>query len=158
MRDHSHHFIMYTYDANATNLTPEGVIRELGEDMERFTQRQFFIGAQEAEFTYEFPSGAAISLPANAGVDLNSHYVNGDTKPITGEVYANLHTTSDVQRLAQNLLWNNTQFVLPPQQTTVLRDTLTLPADVDVFSSLRTCTAAASRFEFMCSAARMMAS
>lgn len=132
MRNHSHHFILYSYDA-LTGLPSEGVTRELGDEMENFDKRGFILGAQEASFDYQFPPGVAVEIPAHQGVDLNSHYVNPGDATIKGEVYVNLHTVDHVDRIAYSLLYPTQNFVLPPKRTTVVRDTVPATFNADVF-------------------------
>jgi hypothetical protein len=59
--------------------------------------------------------------------------VNGGDKASTGEVYVNLYTTDNVQRTAYSLLYPTQSFVLPPGETTVVRDTVDATFDVDIF-------------------------
>lgn len=134
MRDNSHHFIMYAYPPNTPASPPAGIFRDQGGDMEIYAAyRQFFLGSQVADFTFEFPEGVALALPPRAGLDMNSHYVNPGTTPMQGEVYVNLHTTDNVQRIAKDLLWGDDSFVLLPYRTTIVDGTIPTDEDVDIF-------------------------
>ncbi len=134
MRDNSHHFIMYKYPQGSPFTPPPGVFRDQGGDMEPYAAyRQFFLGAQVSDFTFEFPEGVGIALPANAGLDLNSHYVNGTQSPVKGEVYVNLHTIESAKRLATDLFWVDDDFVLMPYQNTTVRGYISTDKDADVF-------------------------
>lgn len=134
MRDNSHHFIMYAYPKNAPMVPPVNTFREQNGDMEMYAAyRQFFLGSQTSDFTFEFPAGVALPLAANAGLDMNSHYVNGTDAPINGEVYVNLHTTDKAQRLARELLWSDDSFVLLPYKTTVVEGYIPADENLDVF-------------------------
>jgi len=135
MRDNSHHFILYNFDGNATHLPPLGRVRDLGNDMdEYFTERNFFLGAQTAEFSYRLPPGVALRLPGSSVLDLNSHYVNPTSGTIKGEVYVNLHTISAPQRIAQNLFWSNDSFFLPAFSSTTVKTMLPpAPSEADVY-------------------------
>ena len=67
----------------------------------------------------------ALKLPAQTGLDLNTHYVNRTGEPSTGEVYMNLHTVdkASVKHEAKIINMNNTDIDLPPgRETTVTAD------------------------------------
>lgn len=74
---------------------------------------------------YRFPAGVALRLPANAALDLNSHYVNKTNSELSGEAYANLHTVdaSQIQHVASTLNLPNLSFELPPKQRTTISKT-----------------------------------
>ncbi len=135
MRDNSHHFILYNYVEGTSKFPTLGKVRDLGDDMDEFfDDRNFFVGSQSSEFSYRFPPGVAMRLPANSVMDLNSHYVNPTAKSIKGEVYLNLHTTDAPTTVAQNLIWSNTQFSLPAYKTTTVHTTLpAAPSDADIY-------------------------
>lgn len=134
MRDNSHHFILYTYPSGSTMVPPEGVFRDQGGDMEQYAvARNFFLGSQVADFTYEFPDGVALPLQGGAGLDMNSHYVNPGSAPIQGEVYVNLHTIDNPARVAKDFFWVKQDFTLHPFTTTVVRDTQSYANDIDIF-------------------------
>ncbi|MDB5034433.1 MAG: hypothetical protein JWQ98_1674 [Chlorobi bacterium] len=131
MRDHSHHFVLYGYD-DRNGAPPLETPRELGKEMANFGLRTFMIGSQAVEFSYQFPPGIAMALPAHQGVDLNSHYVNHHDEMLTGEAYVNLYTVPSAQRIAQSLFFGPQNFQLPPGKRTVVRDTVISPSDVDL--------------------------
>lgn len=134
MRNNSHHFILYTYPKGAISFPPIGKMRELGEEMDEFfSKRTFFLGSQTANDSYRFPAGVALLLPGNTVFDLNSHYVNPNGTVMQGEVYVNLHTTTTAQRIAQVLFASQTNIYLPPYQTTVIKDSIQSPLNVDIF-------------------------
>lgn len=131
----SHHFIFYTFDESLpTTITPEDrVIRDLYDESgnEIFLnllplQYHIFVsGTQWPTMNYHFPEGVALRLPANTGLDLNSHYANGSNEVIQGEVYGNLHTVpaSEVVHVAENLQLNNQNLFLPAGQVTTVERT-----------------------------------
>lgn len=134
MRDNSHHFLIYNYTSTAPVTPPTGAIREQGDDMELYAAyRNLFVASQEADFTYELPPGVALYLPANSGLDFNSHYVNATDAPIQGEAYVNLYTIPSAEKIVLPLLWNNDGFVLAPNRTTIVRDTLWAGYDSDIY-------------------------
>ncbi len=138
MMQGSHHFIGYLLDSTAPTLVKRllfipNKIRDLhlpdGSDdplvLTTMAFHDFFTGTQTPRLDYEFPKGVALKLPAQTGLDLNTHYVNRTDKPSTGEVYMNLHTIekSDVKHEAKIINFNNTDIDLPPNRiTTVTAD------------------------------------
>jgi len=137
MRAGSHHFLIYNFRANTPSsiMPKEGVIRDIWDANGGFNMlnaapmqyHTFFGGTQWPRLDYTFPEGVALKMPANAGFDLNSHYVNKGKEKITGEVYANLHTVdkSQVKYEANILDLNNTNIFLPPKQKTTLQKSFT---------------------------------
>ncbi len=127
MRNNSHHLVLYSFQANTPSLVipQEGVIRDLrnldntiniGTTL-AMGYHTFLAGAMNPNYSYTFPAGVALKMPANMGVDMNSHYVNANsTGNITGEAFANFHTVdaAEVQHAASTLNLANTSFSLPP--------------------------------------------
>ena len=132
MRPGSHHFILYYYRASTPdNILPQAnVYRDIRDSsgnlnfdvVQQMGYHQFFQGTQTPYLNYHFPPGVALRLPAQTGLDLNSHYVNRSTQAISGEVYVNLHTVDlkEVQHIAEILFLNNTNIILPPNQVTTV--------------------------------------
>src|SRR5262249_18409521 len=87
----------------------------------------FFAGTQWPLVRYSFPPGVALRLRANKGFDLNSHYVNRTSSPMTGEVYVNLHYAdpASVQHIADVMILGSQDFSLPPHQPTTVEKTFT---------------------------------
>ena len=82
-------------------------------------------GSQWPSIDVSLPPGVAVRLPKNILLDLNSHYVNRTSQPITGEVYTNLHFAdpSEVEHEARFFSLNNLDISLPPGKvTTIERD------------------------------------
>jgi len=140
MRPFSHHLVLYTFDPQQTpkSMLPAfNVIRDLrnpdgsyNNSTEALMNYHTFLGGsmiQEDE--YNFPPGVALKLPAHAGIDFNTHFVNYTPNTIPGECYANIYTTdaSKVQYEAQPLFIPNTDITLPAQQQTTLMQTTTNP-------------------------------
>ena len=130
MRGGSHHFLIYDYPDGNSPRTED--FRDFWNSNGTFNiataasilDARFVFGTQWRETSYQFPPGVALRIPANAGLDLNSHYVNSTNDLKMGEVSINLHTTppSTVQFVAENLFENYTDFSLPPmKETTIVR-------------------------------------
>ncbi len=94
----------------------------------------FFGGSMTPTGGFQFPAGVALELSANAVLDLNSHYVNTTNAPITGEIYANLHTVarSAVSQVAHTLFMNNESFSLPARQRTTITKTFKVSATTTI--------------------------
>ena len=131
MRPGSHHFIVYNYPDGKP--TPESnVYRDSRDSKGRINvvvssqvndlfPNSFFVGTQTPYVNYRFPPGVALRLPAGSGFDLNSHSVpSPEGKP--GEVYANIYTVDrgEVEQVAYQTNFNNTNINLPPNETTTI--------------------------------------
>jgi Repeat of unknown function (DUF5648) len=137
MRANSHHFVLYAIDpATPTQSRPvPNVVRDLRDTngVLNFATAitiayHIYVGGSMApDSTYTFPPGIALELPANTGLDLNSHYVNKTSNSLTGEAFANLYTVdkSAVSKIARTLNLNNTNIQLPANKTTTLSRTFT---------------------------------
>ena len=135
MRTGSHHFVLYTFAANTPSvIIPQpGVTRDIKDangayqiaTLAAMGYHVFFAGTQAASGEYTFPAGVAIRLPANAMIDVNSHYVNSTTTAINGEAEANLYTVpaSQVQFEALALNLANTDLTLPAARDTTIKRT-----------------------------------
>ncbi len=135
MRPNSHHLVLYTFDPSTpkSQLPQFNVIRDLRNPDGTYivsTESEmnwhlFLAGTMIQEDDYNFPAGVALELPAHAGVDFNTHFINYTPSSIIGECYANIYTTnpSNVQHLAQSLFLINTDITLPPHKQTVLTQT-----------------------------------
>ena len=134
MRPNSHHFLLYTFsNLPATLAPPADVMRDIRNpdgtlnlgNMTVMGFHVFFGGAMTPTSDYRFPPGVALRLPPNAGLDLNSHYVNRTDRELTGEAYANLHTAdpASVQHVARTLNLANLSLTLPPRQKTTITTT-----------------------------------
>lgn len=137
MRSNSHHLLLYTFDNIPSFIRPAfNVVRDIRNadgslnfvNMLPMGFHVFFAGTQTPSSDYRFPDGVALRLPAQGAIDLNSHYVNRTTTPITGEAYANLHTVpqSAVRRVARTLNMGNTDINLPPRSRVTLTKTFTV--------------------------------
>ena len=101
MKSGSHHFILYTFQ---DDIPPERMpepyeYRDLhngtGQYVLSTILTQFYhlpiTGSQWPFVDVSLPPGVAVRLPKNTLLDLNSHYINPTSQPVTGEVYTNLH-------------------------------------------------------------------
>lgn len=146
MRPNSHHFLLYTFRSNTPGLAlpahdvvrdirnPDGSMNTL--NMIAMAFHVFFAGSQTPTSEYSFPSGVALRLPANASLDMNTHYINRTNAALTGEAYCNLHTVnaSQVTYRAGTLDWGNTNFSLPPGQVTTLTKTFAADSTMRIFA------------------------
>ena len=145
MRNGSHHFVLYSFNEG----TPPGVIpapntiRDLrnADGSLNFTTAVamafhiFLAGAQAQRTDYVFPAGVALTLPAGATVDLNSHYVNPSPVQVTGEVQINLHTVAaaSVVHEAYTLNMNNLSILVPQGRDTTIVKTFAVTQTTNVF-------------------------
>jgi hypothetical protein len=137
MRTNSHHFVLYALDPNTPALAKPLVnqLRDLRDPTGALNfstavtmAYHLYIGGSMApDSSYSFPPGVALELPANTGLDLNSHYVNKTAAPFMGEAFANLYTVekSAVSKIARTLNLNNTSIQLPANTRTTLSKTFT---------------------------------
>lgn len=146
MRPNSHHFVMYTFDPSipAQTMPAPNTVRDIRNPdgsmnivaMFPMAYHVFFGGSMQSQFAYDFPPGVAFRLPASAGIDMNVHYVNRTTSPISGEAYANLYTTdvANVQHVAKALNLSNTSIALPPNQRTTLTKSFLVSQPMTIFA------------------------
>ncbi|MBL8960058.1 MAG: hypothetical protein JNJ98_09410 [Gemmatimonadetes bacterium] len=134
MRTNSHHLLLYTFENIPPLIRPSfDVLRDIRHpdgtlnllNMLPMGFHVFFAGTQTPTSDYRFPAGVALRVPAQGTLDLNSHYVNRTTAPLTGEAYINLHTVpaASVQRVARTLNLGNTDLTLPPGTRTTVSKT-----------------------------------
>ena len=145
MRPGSHHLILYDLSENIPDiLVPEPqVFREIRDTKGNYipstlmitSHLNFVTGTQWPRMTYHYPPGVAMRIPADAGFDINAHYVNRSSEIIQGEIYANLHTvdSSQVEHVAERLFMNNVDINLPPNATTILNKTFVVDKKVQIF-------------------------
>ncbi|MBX9928075.1 MAG: hypothetical protein K2X99_04105 [Gemmatimonadaceae bacterium] len=146
MRTGSHHLIAYdfTSDLPAIFRPATGAIRDIRNpdgsqnllNMIAMPYHLFLAGAQSPTTEYRFPAGVALRVPANARLDLNSHYVNPGRGEITGQAEVNLFTVpqSAVQQVAQALFLNNQNITIPAGRDTTIRTSFTFPARTTILS------------------------
>jgi len=132
MRPGSHHFILYSFDPRTPQ--PFKPIPNLDRDLRDkegnyilqnllpMRYHQFFTGTQWPQMDYQLPEGVALELPANTGLDLNSHYVNRTEHSLQGEAFVNLHYQNKkaIKHIAKIISFNHTDIELPPGQVTTL--------------------------------------
>jgi hypothetical protein len=134
MRPGSHHFIAYDY-SDKTSLPPLNQVRDLRSAdntlnlLTAFQMRNhvYLAGAQSPNEDYSFPAGYALLIPANASLDLNTHYVNKGKAVVKGEAYINLYTIpkASVTRVVQTLNLGNTSLTTQPGQRRTFTRTFT---------------------------------
>ncbi len=134
MRQNSHHFILYDFDPSIPEIfrpVPE-LVRDIRSpagtlivgNMLAMPYHVFMMGTQTPYLDYQFPEGVAMTFPAGAMADFNSHYVNKQAKEIIGEVFVNLHTVdpAKVLKVAKTLnLANQNLNLLANQRTTATK-------------------------------------
>ena len=141
MKAGSHHLILYDYPQGdyPTEETFRDIRNENGfinfATAQSIANQRFVFGTQLRITDYEFPEGVALQLPANYGLDMNSHYVNYTDSEAEGQISVNLHTVdpSEVQHIAKNLFLNNTDFNLPANEITTLSRTWNSPEKRNIF-------------------------
>jgi hypothetical protein len=129
-RPGTHHLVAYGYEDENVPGQPEiGVMRDQNRPDGRGNFRGGMFGtlnyftAQSEEFTLNLPAGMAVRIPANATVDLNSHYYNRTNATRFGEVYLNFETIPVNQAniiLQTELINNGDILVLPPNKVTTI--------------------------------------
>jgi hypothetical protein len=137
MRINSHHFILYDFseDAPPAVIPSLDLVRDIRntngtyniQNLPATLHHVFVAGSQTPNLDFSFPAGVAIHLPPGMAFDMNSHYVNKQAVPVTGEVHVNLHTVPSSQVLHTALalnLPNNSLTLLPNQRTTVTKEFL----------------------------------
>jgi hypothetical protein len=134
-RPGTHHLIAYGYgDENAPMNPGIGMMRDqnLPDGRGNLTltmgSGSMYCGAQSANFTQQFPPGVAIKIPANATIDMNSHYFNLTDKMIFGEVYLNFRTIpvdSVTELLSYDDINNENVLFLPASKETTIDYTRT---------------------------------
>lgn len=131
MRQNSHHLVLYSFPNNTPTLAiPQyDVVRDLRNANNTLNygtalSMQYHVyagGGSSPESDFTFPSGVALEIPANYALDMNSHYVNKTSQPITGEVFVNLYTIpeSQIVKVAKPLNLGNMSLNIPAKQTVV---------------------------------------
>ena len=134
MRLNGHHLLVMTFrDSTPTHIYPQpDLVRDiralngdmLYQNMLVMGWHQFFAGANTPYEDKRLPEGTALKLPANALLDLNTHFINYNARAGAGEAYINLHTVPASQVLhtvRPFYLMHDTFELLPRQRTTVTR-------------------------------------
>ena len=144
MRPNSHHFVVYTFSEGMPAPPPLDVVRDIRREdgtldlahLLPMAYHIFFGGSMQTEYAYDLPPGVALQVPANAALDLNVHYANHTSAPVTGEAYVNLYTAdpASVEHVAQVLNMGNTSISLPPNQRTTLERVFTVNDRRTVFA------------------------
>lgn len=146
MRPGSHHLLVYTFRDNIPVIftpqlnevrdirMPNGQLNLLA--MAPMAFHVFFAGSMTQRSDYSFPAGVGLRIPANARVDLNSHYANRSSSSVTGEAYVNLHTadSSSIRFVASTLDMSNTDLRLPPRTRTTVTKTFTVQQTTRIFT------------------------
>ena len=141
MRPGSHHFILYSF-RNENLLPAMNQIRDIRNSdgtqnlltLLSMQNHVFWAGAQNPNYDYTLPEGAALQLPANYSFDLNSHYANKTGQVVTGEVYANLYTVpkDKVKFVVKALDLGNTSLSLPANKKTTVTKNFAFDTNVKV--------------------------
>ena len=145
LRPNSHHFVLYSFPDGtpADVIPPYDVIRDIRNpdgsldpiNLRPMAYHLFFGGAMGERSDWQLPPGVALRLPANASLDLNTHYVNRTEAELRGEVYTNLYTidSATVQHIGHALNLGNFGISLPAGQRTTLTKTFPMSDTVNVF-------------------------
>ena len=145
MRFGSHHLVLYSFAPGTPGVmipAPNTVrdLRRADGSLDPVTTAAMafhvFLGGSQANTSdYQFPAGTALVLPAAAGLDLNSHYVNPTAGSITGEATVNLHTvdSTTVVHRAYTLNLNNTNILVPQGRDTTIIKTFPVVQTTRIF-------------------------
>jgi hypothetical protein len=141
-RPGTHHVIAYGFeDENAPGLPEIGVMRDQNRADGRGNFRGNMLGniayfiSQQREYDLVLPEGYAIRIPANATVDMNSHYFNKTDETQFGEVYLNAYTrpVSEVQKILDfEDVDNADSLTLPPNSIRDITFTQIFPESYDL--------------------------
>lgn len=140
-RPNSHHFVLYGFQ-NMTQLPQANTLRDLYNangtvNQATFLQMQnhiFLGGGTDVNSTYNFPEGIALKVQGNMPLDLNAHYFNHQTTPITGENYINMYTVpqANVVHEARTLNFPNYNFSIPAHTRKTITTDFTFSSAVNV--------------------------
>lgn len=141
-RPGTHHLIAYGYGDEGHESHPEiGVMRDqnLPDGRGNLTLTMgsgaLLCGAQSPEFTQQFPPGVAVRIPANASVDMNSHYFNLTDNQIFGEVFLNFETIPEnevTELLEYDDIDNDEVLFLPAGEITTVEYTETFDERTEI--------------------------
>jgi Copper type II ascorbate-dependent monooxygenase, C-terminal domain len=141
MHPGSHHFILYGF-RNEFSKPPMNNLRDLryqngAFDLSTFSQlgnHIFYFGGSESNYTFDFPAGTGIELPANMSFDMNSHYFNKSSKSYNGEVYINLYTVPEekITKKLKVLDLGNTALNIPAKQRVSISKSFTFAKDTKI--------------------------
>lgn len=144
MRQNSHHFLLYDFNSDITQLPQLGQVRDIRNangsmntlNMLPMLYHVYVAGSQTPYMNYQFPEGVALKFPAGAAIDFNSHYVNKQNVPIEGEVNVNLHAVpaASVQKVAKTLNLGNNSLNLPPKQKSLITKTFKFDKKTSIFA------------------------
>lgn len=142
-RANSHHLVVYDFRSKLMlpNMDEIRDLRNIDNSLNINTVLQmsnhiFLGGGTDPNSDYTFPEGTALKLPANSSVDLNPHYFNKTKDNLYGENYVNLYTVpaSQVKNVVSMIDFNNSNFTLPPNKTTIITKNFTFDTDVAIVS------------------------
>jgi hypothetical protein len=142
-RANSHHLVVYDFRSKLIlpNMDEIRDLRNLDNSLNINTVIQmsnhiFLGGGTDPNSDYTFPEGTALKLPINSSVDLNPHYFNKTKDNLYGENYVNLYTVpqSQVKNVVNMIDFNNSNFTLPANQSTIITKSFTFDTDVMIVS------------------------
>lgn len=132
-RPGTHHMIAYGYSDEFDPENPAiGVMRDqnLPDGRANFNLTMgtgaMYCGAQEPKFDLRLPPGIAMKIPANASLDINSHYFNVTDNTLFGEVFLNMRTIPEdsvKEVLVIRDINNEDELFLPKQKSTTIEYT-----------------------------------
>jgi len=141
-RPGTHHMIAYGFENENDPINADiGVMRDqnLPDGRGNFAitmgSGAMYCAAQTPEFLSQLPEGVAVEIPANATIDINSHYFNLTNETLFGEVFLNLHTIpkdSVNELLVIDDMSNENALLLPPNQTTDIEHIEMFDEDVEI--------------------------
>jgi len=146
MRQNSHHFVLYDFNGQTPPaLIPQlNVIRDIRNpngsnnvfNMLPMAYHTYVSGTQTPYSDFRFPDNVVLVIPANAALDMNTHYVNKSGTPIKGEVFMNLYTAdyTAATKVAKPINFGNQNFNLPPKQRTLITKSFAFNSSVKIIS------------------------
>lgn len=140
-RSNSHHLVLYDFKNKllAPALNEIRDLRNSDNSLNVLTYLQlanhvFLGGGTDPNSDYTFPEGTALEMPVQASIDVNPHYFNRTTEIAYGENYVNLYSipAAEVKNIVKMIDFNNTNFGLPANKTTVITTDFTFGKKVAI--------------------------
>ena len=80
---------------------------------------------------YHFPPGIGDKAPPYFGIDINAHFLNYTGNNSIGQIYGNIYFAEpeEIQHNAKIFMLNNSDIVLPPNQTTSINKLFMYPLE-----------------------------
>ena len=128
----SHHLIVYT---TRTQTQPDGTLGECASGPGQADPMVWAYGAQQPEFTTQFPDGVGVMLAARQPLVVQLHYLNTTDAPIEARATFAVDTLPPDARFepANAFFTFNTQIDVPPGGTASVSGSCAVPAGAKFF-------------------------